>query len=190
MPDIDLDFADRTVILEKIQHISAAIISDKEVKKHNTGVYCHKIPVNPFNNLASIDYKQAETRGYFKIDFLNVGLYNQIQSNQHLLDLMNQEPEWHRLYEKTFCEQLIHIGNHYDTLISMPEAVTSIERMAMFLAVIRPAKRHLIGKPWDLVAKSVWIKPDDDSYYFKKAHSISYAHLVVVQMNLLTYSTH
>jgi hypothetical protein len=67
----------------------------------------------------------------------------------------------------------------------MPEPVNSIPRMAMFLSVIRPAKRHLIGKPWAEVAKTVWEKPADDSYYFKQAHAISYAHLVVVHMNLI-----
>jgi len=67
----------------------------------------------------------------------------------------------------------------------MPEAVTTIARMAMFLAVIRPAKRHLIGLPWAEVAKTVWEKPADGDYYFKKSHAVAYAHLVVVNMNLI-----
>jgi hypothetical protein len=79
---------------------------------------------------------------------------------------------------------MIHIGNHYDTLVKMPEPVNSIPRLAMFLAVIRPAKRHLIGKPWQEVAKSVWEKPVDDEYYFKKSHAVAYAHLVQVNLNL------
>jgi hypothetical protein len=54
----------------------------------------------------------------------------------------------------------------------------------MFLAVIRPAKRHLIGQIWAEVAKSIWQKSEDE-YYFKRAHGIAYAHLVVVHMNLL-----
>jgi hypothetical protein len=68
----------------------------------------------------------------------------------------------------------------------MPEAVTSIPRMAMLLSVIRPAKRHLIGQNWEEIAKTVWQKPNDDSYFFKKSHAVAYAHLVVVHMNLLT----
>lgn len=68
----------------------------------------------------------------------------------------------------------------------MPEPVNSIPRMAMFLSVMRPAKRHLIGLPWREVAKTVWQKPDDGSYYFKHAHAISYAVLVAVNMNLET----
>ena len=99
---------------------------------------------------------------------------------------MNLEPQWDRLYDKEFCRQVIHIGNHYDTLIAMPQAVNSIARMAMFLAVIRPAKRHLIGKNWDEVAKTVWDVDSSQGYQFKKSHSIAYSHLVVVHMNLLS----
>jgi hypothetical protein len=66
----------------------------------------------------------------------------------------------------------------------MPEAVNTIARLAMFLAVIRPAKRHLIGLQWNEVAKTVWEKTDE-SYSFKMSHSISYSHLVAVHMNLI-----
>jgi hypothetical protein len=54
----------------------------------------------------------------------------------------------------------------------------------MFLAIIRPAKRHLIGKKWSEVAETVW-KTGNDGYGFKRSHSIAYSHLVVVNMNLL-----
>ena len=67
----------------------------------------------------------------------------------------------------------------------MPEAIDSIPRMAMFLSIIRPAKRHLVGKSWKEIALTVWNKPNDDSYFFKKSHAVSYAHLVAVHMNLL-----
>ena len=66
----------------------------------------------------------------------------------------------------------------------MPEPINSIPRLAMFLAIIRPSKKHLIGLPWKEVAKTVWDK-DSDGYQFKKSHSIGYAHLVIVHMNLL-----
>ncbi len=183
--DVDIDFADRTQILSCIKHIPASIIKDDKLSKHNTGVYVTNIPTDPFTGQASLDYQAAELRGYIKLDFLNVNLYSHVQSENHLLELMNTEPPWERLYSKPFCEQLIHIGNHYDSLVKMPEPVTKIEHLAMFLAVIRPAKRHLIGLRWAEVAKTVWEKPADDSYYFKKAHAISYSHLVVINMNLI-----
>lgn len=187
--DIDIDFADRSKILAVLPHTSASIIRDGKLTKHNTGVYFTGIPQDPFSEQASLDYNVAEELGYVKLDFLNVNLYNQVKDEAHLLQLMNQEPDWAKLYDPEFCQQLIHIGSHYDTLIRMPEAVNSIPRMAMFLSVIRPAKRHLIGLPWTTVAETVWEKPADDGYYFKKAHAISYAHLVVVHMNLLNNSS-
>lgn len=183
--DIDIDFADRQSILDIIQHTKASIIDQRQSSPHNTGVYVTKIPVDPFTGRSSIDYKVAESRGYMKLDFLNVGLYSQVKDEEHLVDLMQKDPPWDKLYDPEFCSKLIHVGNHYDTLIKMPEAVNSIARLAMFLAIIRPAKRHLIGLPWNEVASTIWNKPEDGSYYFKKSHSIGYSHLVVVNMNLL-----
>ena len=98
-------------------------------------------------------------------------------------------PNWELLKKKEFVEQLVHLGNHYNNLQKMPEPVDSIPRLAMFLACIRPAKKHLIGKTWSEVSKTVWDKVDD-GYSFKKSHSIAYAHLVVVHMNLLEKSGH
>lgn len=187
--DIDIDVADREKALSCLQHTAASIIRDGKITKHNTGVYFTPIPVDPVTGRASLDYEAAEERGYIKLDILNVGLYQQVKSEQHLQELMQQEPAWDRLYDPEFCAKLIHIGSHYDTLIRMPEAVNSIPRLAMFLAVIRPAKRQLIGLPWVEVAETVWEKPTDGSYAFKKSHAISYAHLVAVNMNLLTQAS-
>lgn len=184
--DVDIDFADRQQILNHIRYIGASIIDkNKSLQAHNTGVYVTEIPQDPESGRAALDYRDAEQRGYIKLDFLNVGVYQQIRNEEHLNELIAREPPWHRLYEPEFCAQLIHIGNHYETLIRMPEAVNSIPRLAMFLAVIRPSKRNLIGLPWQDVAKTVWEKPTDDSYYFKRSHSVSYAQLVAVHMNLL-----
>lgn len=183
--DIDIDFADRRLILAKIKSTPASIITDAGSKEHNTGVYVTDVPVDSANQRCALDYRQAEQRGYIKLDFLNVGLYQQIRSEQHLVELMQREPDWAKLYDPDFCKNLIHIGNHYDVLIKQPEAVNSIERMAMFLAIIRPGKRHLQGRSWREVAASVWERPADNSYYFKKSHSIAYSHLVIVNMNLL-----
>jgi len=182
--DIDIDFPDRDRALSVLKTTPASILRDGRLVKHNTGIYVTDIPTDPFTGIASIDYKLAEDRGYTKLDFLNVSLYTQIKSEQHLQALMAKEPEWDRLYDPDFCAKLIHIGNHYDLLLKCPEAVNSIPRMAMFLALIRPGKRHLVGKTWVEVAESVWSK-DDEGYAFKKAHAVSYAHLVVVNINLL-----
>jgi hypothetical protein len=147
-------------------------------------VYATDIPVDPFSGSASLDYNVAEDRGYMKLDLLNVHVYKQVKSEEHLIKLM-QDPDWTKLYNPTICGQLIHINNHYDTLLKMPEPVDSIPRLAMFLAVIRPAKRHLIGKIWKEVSATVWDKVEGE-YAFKAAHAIAYSQLVVVNLNLLT----
>lgn len=184
--DIDIDFANRELALKLVQHTPATIVRAGEVVKHNTGIYVTGIPVDPFTGTAGMDHKVAEQRGYIKLDFLNVSIYSQVRNEEHLMQLMNTEPAWDKLYDPEFCSQLSHIGNHYDTLIKMPEAVNTVARMAMLLAVIRPGKRHLIGKTWREVAETVWDQPLDGSYAFKKAHGVAYSHLVCVHMNLLT----
>lgn len=185
--DVDIDFADREQALAVLDTIPASILRDNKLVKHNTGVYPTAIPVDPFTGWASLDYEQAEERGYMKLDFLNVNLYKQVRDEMHLIELM-REPDWTMLYDRSICEKLIHVNNHYDNLLKMPEPVDTIPRLAMFLAVIRPGKYHLLGKTWKEVAQTVWDKPADDSYYFKKAHAISYSQLVVVNLNLLSES--
>lgn len=182
--DIDIDFADREQALAVLDATPASIIRDGKLTKHNTGVYVTDVPQDPFTGFASLDYNDAEERGYVKLDLLNVNLYKQVRDEAHLVSLM-REPNWAKLYDKTICDQLMHVNGHYDLLLQMPEPVDTIARLAMFLAIIRPAKRNLAGKTWKEVALTVWDKPTDDTYYFKKAHAVSYSQLVVVNLNLL-----
>ena len=181
--DIDIDFGDRDKILSLIKHIPASMRDKETVKKHPTGVYISQIPYDPTTNMSSLDYKEEEARNYFKLDLLNVGIYQAVKDEMHLVSLM-REPNWERLKEKDFVEQLIHLNRQYNMLQQMPEPVNSIPRLAMFLAVIRPAKRSLIGRNWKEIAKTVWID-DNIGYTFKKSHAIAYAHLVGIHMNLL-----
>jgi hypothetical protein len=181
--DIDIDFGDREKILSVIEHTPAAMRKVSPMRKHATGVHVTEVPYDPIYDMASIDYAEAERRGYFKLDLLNVHVYNQVRDERHLIELMC-DPDWSRLKNRDFVEKLIHLGNQYNALRSMPEPVDSIPRLAMMLAVIRPGKKHLIGKNWRDIAKTVWDK-GSDGYTFKKSHAIAYAQLVVVHMNLL-----
>jgi DNA polymerase III alpha subunit len=183
MPDIDIDFADRKLALDKIKHIVASIEENGTFKKHNTGIYCTSIPYNPITKLSTINYKEAEDRGYFKLDFLNVSVYEKVKNRAHLTKLMETEPLWDLLLEDDFVNNLFHVNGHGSILRQMKPG--SIEQLAAVLAMIRPAKRYLIGKDWDLVMTEIWTKPENDEYYFKKAHAIAYAHVIVVQMNLI-----
>lgn len=182
--DIDIDFGDRSKVLSMIPHINASRVERGELKRHNTGIYLQSIPKNPINNIASIDFETAESRGYFKIDFLNVSIYSEIKNEQHLNDLMNKEPLWELLLQKDFVDLLFHLKGHTDIL--KKTCPTSVEQLAAVLAMIRPAKRHLIGQDWTTIMKEIWTKPVNGEYYFKKSHSISYAYAVIVHMNLLT----
>jgi hypothetical protein len=181
--DIDIDFGNRDKLLEIIPHIPAAMRKVSPIRKHATGVYVTDIPYDPLNDMAAIDYSEAEKRGYLKLDMLNVYVYEQIKSEQHLVELM-REPDWSLLNKREFVEKLIHLSNHYYSIRKMPEPIDSIPRLAMFLSIIRPGKKHLIGLPWKEVAKTVWDK-DESGYTFKQSHSLAYSHLVVVHMNLL-----
>jgi hypothetical protein len=184
--DIDIDFGDREKLLKFIPHTRAAMRNANPIRHHATGVYVTDIPYDPVRDMSSIDYVEADKRGYFKLDLLNVHVYNQVNDEQHLVELM-ADPDWSKLNDKVFVEKLIHLGNHYQSIQKMPEPVNSITRLAMFLALIRPAKKHLIGKSWKEVAMTIWDK-GDDGYSFKQAHGVAYAHLVVVHMNLLKAS--
>ena len=187
MPDIDIDFADRDIILSQLNHRVAKLDTGK---KHNTGVYVTECPHNPVDNLCTIDYKTAEDRGYFKLDFLNVSIYKDVKDETHLISLMRKEPLWELLVHKDFVEKVFHLSGH-DKLLKHLKP-TSVEHLSATLAIIRPAKRHLQDKGWPTIMKEVWTKPvnDNKAYYFKKAHAISYAMVVVVHMNLLCEQLH
>jgi hypothetical protein len=181
--DIDIDFGNRDSILEHIQHIPACMRNVTPIRKHATGIYVTDIPYDSMNDMANIDYTTAEERGYIKLDLLNVFVYSAIKDEQHLIEMM-REPNWVKLYDKNFVEQLIHLSNHYSSIQKMPEPINSIPRLAMFLALLRPGKKHLIGLSWKEVADTVWDKTDD-GYSFKRSHAVAYSQLVVVHMNLL-----
>ena len=180
MPDIDIDFADRSIILDKIQHRVAKLDSGK---KHNTGVYATEIPHNPVDNISTIEHKTAEDRGYFKLDFLNVSIYKDVKDEAHLQELMERKPIWQLLEHKDFVDKVFHLSGH-DTLLKQLKP-TSVQQLAATLAIIRPAKRHLADKSWEEIEKEVWLKPTNNEYYFKKAHAFAYAMSVVVHMNLI-----
>jgi hypothetical protein len=147
-------------------------------------VYATNIPYDPVNECAAIDYEQAEQLGYFKIDLLNMTVYQLIKSPEHYQDMLAAEPPWSRLWTDTeWAQQLVHIGNYTELLKTMrPD---SIPRMAAFISIIRPGKAHLQNRPWTEVFDSVWDSDDSRGFVFKKSHSLGYAKLITLHMNLL-----
>jgi hypothetical protein len=184
--DIDVDFADRDLILEELLHIPACIITKNDLKKHNTGVYFQDIPIDPVTGLASIDHRSAKAYGYFKFDFLNLSVYKQVKSETHLQQLIDTEPLWDILNEKDIVDSLFHLHDHFN-IVSLLKP-RSIEQLAMVLAIKIPCKRYLIGKDWKAIEAEIWLPDANGAFQFKKSHSLAYAMLVVVQMNLLLES--
>ena len=185
--DIDLDLADRNILLNLIQATPARQQHQGQVRRHNSGVYITDIPYDPVNECAAIDYEEAEQRGYFKIDLLNMSVYQLLKSPEHYQEILNTTPPWERLWtDSTWAKQLVHVGNYTELLKDMKP--DSIPRMAAFIAIIRPGKAHLQNQSWPNVFETVWDGDDSKGFTFKKSHAISYAMLVTLHMNLLNSS--
>ena len=179
--DVDIDMENRDNLLSVLRHIKGSIKRPGGMEKHNTGVYIQPIPHDPLTGLSNIDHKEAEDIGYFKLDVLNNSVYKGISTEGELDDLCAMEPMWNLFGHKEIVEQLFHVNNHYD--IIQKHMPTNIEQLAMILAMIRPGKRHLVGKSWEEIESQVWLKPENDSYFFKKSHAFSYAMAIIVQLN-------
>jgi hypothetical protein len=185
--DIDIDLANRDQVLSLIQSTPARQMHLNQVRRHNSGVYVTDIPYDPLNHCAAIDYETAEQLNYFKIDLLNMSVYQLIKDPEHYKQVLSQEPPWSRLWtDPVWAKNLVHTGNYTDLLEAMrPD---SIPRMAAFISIIRPGKAHLQNKPWDQVFASVWDGDSSQGFVFKHAHAIGYAALVALHMNLLNQS--
>lgn len=181
--DIDMDFANRDIALAELAHIPAAIEKNGEYTRHNSGVYFQNIPINPFTELASIPYQEAEKLGYIKLDFLNNSIYAGVRDGEHLEELRTRTPVWDLLCTSDFVDMLAHVRGHFDIVDTIKPK--SVMDLAVCLALIRPGKRHLLNKSRADIDQEIWVPPSDDTYYFKKAHAVSYALSIVVQMNLI-----
>lgn len=180
--DIDIDMPNRDAVLQLIRHVPARLSNGR---RHNSGIYVTEIPTDVVNGCAAIDYETAEQRGYFKIDLLNMSVYQLVRDPEHYAKMLAATPPWTRLWtDPEWANQLVHVGNYVDLLKTMrPD---SIPRMAAFISVIRPGKAHLQNRPWAEVFASVWNGDDSRGYTFKKSHAVSYAALVALHMNLLS----
>lgn len=182
--DVDIDVVGREKILEGIESVTGRIDREGDrFEKHNTGVYFQNIPRDPTTNISTLDHRIAAEYGYFKIDFLNVHMYEGVRNEAHLLELINKEPPWDFFEYGEVTDQLFHLsGNSHLLQKFKPQ---SVEDLAMVLAMMRPGKAYLQREGWDKVRKEVWIKTDADIYQFKRAHAIAYSIAICVNLNLL-----
>jgi hypothetical protein len=181
--DIDIDFLDRSKALVLFKHIPASRLENGELTRHNTGVYFHAMPIDPEKNISAVPYDKTDNSDVFKIDLLNVSIYKGVRNEQHLTELMSKQPLWDLLEQDEFSNLLFHVNGHGEILRKMKPR--SIEELAAVLAMIRPAKRYLVGKSWTEIFQEVWRKPESGEYFFKKSHGTAYAVAVVVHMNLI-----
>lgn len=181
--DVDIDVYGRDEILAGLECVFGRIDrTPSKVEKHPTGVYFQNIPRNPVTNISTLDYKLASEYGYFKIDFLNVNMYEGIRDEAHLKELLNREPLWEFFELEEITDKLFHLHG-YSRLLKKYKP-KSVEDLAMILAIIRPSKAYLQQADWDKIREEVWLKTDD-AYTFKRSHSISYALAIIVNLNLL-----
>lgn len=185
-PDIDIDVKDRNEVLKHFKHVpsSERILEDGTVVLHKSGVHFDDIPVDPLSGYSSVPYKTAEELGYQKIDFLNVSAYDHVKDRDHLEELLQRPVPWELFKVPEIVGELFQLKNQYSVVSIWPP--TSVEELAMLIAMIRPAKRHLVQcSSWDEVRKEIWTASSDGKMGFKHSHSISYALLIVVQLNAL-----
>lgn len=182
--DVDIDVFGRDKILESMECIYGRIDrADDKFEKHPTGVYFQNIPRDPVTNTSNLDHRIANEYGYFKIDFLNVNMYSGITDEAHLLRLIDKDPPWDFFLYPEVTDQLFHLKGHSDLLVRYKP--TSVEDLAMILAIIRPSKSYLRNSRWEEIQKQVWEKEVVASYQFKRGHGIAYAIAIIVNLNLL-----
>jgi len=183
--DVDIDVFGREDILKGIECIYGRIDRpDGKVEKHPTGVYFQNIPRDPMTNVSTLDHRIANDYGYFKIDFLNVNMYENVRDEEHLLELLNREPPWDFFEFEEITDQLFHLKGYSHLLKKYKPQC--IEDLAMILAIIRPSKAFLQQRSWDDIRKDVWVKHEgDENYQFKRAHGVAYATAIIVNLNLL-----
>lgn len=181
--DIDIDFPKRENALKHFKHIQASRRENGELKPHQTGIYVQSVPTDILTNRSTIEYKEAESRGYFKVDFLSASVYDGIRDEGHLVSLM-RDPDWSLFEQASIVNQLFHLKGHH--IITKTMKPSSVEELAACIAIIRPGKKHLFGKPWNDVFAEVWLDSGDDGYFFKKSHAVAYAMAIIVQLNFIS----
>lgn len=181
--DIDIDFADRTLALAGLSYVSASMTNARGQKqRHASGVYFQNVPIDPLTGLCAFEYEEAAEHGYFKIDFLNNSLYEAVRDEDHLVTLLSTEPDWSLLEHDHIVDMLAHLNGNFGVVKMIRPK--SIEDLSVVLALMRPGKRHLMGRSRAEIDQDIWTA-GTDGFTFKRAHAIAYAASIVVQLNLI-----
>jgi hypothetical protein len=184
--DIDIDCKTDFIPKKVFKSIvKASMVKEEDLKPHPCGVYFQNIPEDPLLGLSAIPYEQAEDYGYFKVDFLHLGIYDHFESREEIKALMHVDPEWSMLVDQKVIPKLFHVAKH-ETILKQVKPKSVLD-LADCLALIRPQKRYLL----DLYlrdkdkARTMLYSKEDGGYGFKKAHAISYAYVIILQLHLI-----
>lgn len=184
--DIDLDLPTTFKPEDYFDVVRASRVEKGELKPHPCGAYLQNIARDPQTNLAAIPFREAEQYGYFKVDFLHLTLLDYFESKEQIRVLSKTDPDWSLLEYKEHVEKLFQIHRHFAVVNRIKPQ--SIQQLADCIALIRPAKRHLLEayiKDKQLIRPEIYTKPDDQQYYFKKSHAVAYATTIVLQLHLI-----
>lgn len=185
--DIDIDV--KTTFDAK-RYFPSCVIGSQVVnnilKPHPCGAYIQNMPVDPITGLAAITFKDAEDNGFMKFDFLHNTAYNQFESREEILTLLDMEPNWDLLLMPSCVAMLPQIAKHY--VMCSKVRPRSILALSDVLALIRPGKAILVDrylKDPDYIRDRYLYATTDGSYGFKKSHAVAYAQMIVLCMHTL-----
>ncbi len=183
--DIDIDFRTDFDPLEHFPTaVSASRVDKGELKKHPAGAYLQTIPKDTVTGLSAIPFKEAEQLGYFKVDFLHLGLLDDFESKEEIRELLKIEPDWSLLEDQKTVGRLSQIHRHFDLVYRIKPK--SIEDLADVIALIRPGKRGFLeAYIADKKATRELLYKKSEKYSFKRSHSIAYALNIVLQLHLI-----
>ncbi|MGZ8924303.1 MAG: hypothetical protein ACXW2E_00335 [Nitrososphaeraceae archaeon] len=189
--DIDIDFPTKFKCNKYFpQAIQASLIKEKKLSQHPCGYYFQTIPIDEITHLSAIPYKEAERLGYFKVDFLHLSMLDNVRSKSELRALIKDDPDWSLLHHYEKVQKLAHINRHFDLIQQVRPS--SVQELADCLALIRPAKKHLINQYINLSSHNryklhpeLYKQPGTGEIWFKKSHSIAYAYCIVAQLHLI-----
>lgn len=191
IPDVDLDVNDRPRAATLFPDaVVASQVQKHKLVPHNSGLYFQKVPVDPSSGLSSFPYEQAEQVGYFKVDLLPNHVYDLVESNEELEELLAAPVTWKWFTDKRFYNnvntkyRLTHLSKYHRLACQYPPK--SVEDVAVLIALIRPRKKYLKGKPWEEIKELVWQEIDgEDGYFFKKSHAVAFALLVILHAQII-----
>lgn len=190
IPDVDIDLKGRDSVLALFPTATTASqIERANLMPHKSGVYFQKIPRDPVTRQAAFPYEDAETLGYYKVDFLSNHVYTAVTSRAHLDEILAKPVEWLMFEHVEFVQTLFHFGGQIDEKTTMADIVAfykpkSVMDLAVLIALKLPSKRHLIGEPMDKLVVAVWEKDAKKRVQFKKSHAVAYALCVIVDAQI------